>query len=206
MDSQTITTLFLDVGGVLASNGWDHTMRRDAANRFGLDYDEMNDRHHLTFDTYEEGRLSLDEYLDRVVFHRPREFTRQDFLTFMYAQSEPRREAIEYFRDLKQRHGLTVAAVSNEGRELTEYRIRKFDLMPLFDCYLASAFVGRRKPDLLLYRLALDVVQARPDQVAYVDDRLMYVEVASSLGIHGIQHSDLATTREALAGLGLALE
>ena len=50
MHSQ-ITTLFLDIGGVLLTNGWDRNIRLNAAKKFGLDYDEMNERHHLIFDT-----------------------------------------------------------------------------------------------------------------------------------------------------------
>ena len=84
-----ITTLFLDIGGVLLTNGWDRNIRIRAAEKFGLDQDEMNERHHLTFDTYEEGKLSLDEYLHRVVFYQDRSFSPEEFKAFMYAQSQP---------------------------------------------------------------------------------------------------------------------
>ncbi len=65
MKTNRPTALFLDVGGVLLTNGWDRSMRQRAAETFKLDYDEMDERHHLTFDTYEEGKLSLNEYLKR---------------------------------------------------------------------------------------------------------------------------------------------
>jgi putative hydrolase of the HAD superfamily len=65
-----INTLFLDIGGVLLTNGWDHNIRKSAAEKFGLDYEEMNERHRLTFDTCELGKLSLDDYLKRVVFYQ----------------------------------------------------------------------------------------------------------------------------------------
>jgi putative hydrolase of the HAD superfamily len=123
-----ITALFLDIGGVLLTNGWDRNMRKDAAATFGLDYEEMNERHHLTFDTYEEGKLSLDEYLRRVVFYEKRPFSLEEFRAFMFAQSQPYPDMIALVQDLKSRHRLKVAAVSNEGRELTIHRIRKFEL------------------------------------------------------------------------------
>ena len=126
--SPAITTLFLDIGGVLLTNGWDHNIRRRAAEKFGLDYDEMNERHHLTFDTYEEGKLSLDGYLNRVVFYQERSFSREEFKAYMYAQSQPFPEMIELMRRLKTQYGLEVAAVSNEGRELTMYRVQQFNL------------------------------------------------------------------------------
>src|SRR5258706_16160149 len=124
--SSPITTLFLDIGGVLLTNGWDRGIRRLASEKFGLDYAEMDERHHLTFDTYEEGKLSLDEYLDRVVFYQDRSFSHDDFKAFMFAQSNPFPEMIELVRGLKHQYGLQVAAVSNEGRELTTYRVQQF--------------------------------------------------------------------------------
>ncbi len=61
MKSNEIKTLFLDIGGVLLTNGWDHNSRQKAIEYFKLDGDEMNERHHLTFDTFEEGKLTLNE-------------------------------------------------------------------------------------------------------------------------------------------------
>ncbi|WP_027191827.1 HAD family hydrolase [Fundidesulfovibrio putealis] len=199
-----VTTLFLDVGGVLLTNGWDRKGRRAAAETFGLDLDEMDERHHLTFDTYEEGKLSLDSYLDRVVFHAPRPFTRDDFRKFMFSCSQPLPGMIELVKALKKRHNLRVTVVSNEGRELTEHRIRAFGLNAFVDSFVASCFVHIRKPDTDIYTLALDVSQVRPQEVAYLDDRAMFVEVARSLQITGILHTDLETTRAKLSALGLS--
>jgi putative hydrolase of the HAD superfamily len=203
--SPTITTLFLDIGGVLLTNGWDHNIRTRAADKFGLDYEEMNERHHLTFDTYEEGKLSLDEYLNRVVFYEKRLFSREEFKAFMYAQSKPFPEMIELMRGLKAQYGLEVAAVSNEGRELTVYRVEQFQLGTFIDFFVSSCFVHYRKPDEDMYRIALDIAQARPEQVVYIDDRAMFVEVAQGLGINGIIHTGYDETRIALEGWGLRL-
>jgi putative hydrolase of the HAD superfamily len=200
-----ITTLFLDIGGVLLTNGWDHKIRARAADKFGLDYDEMNERHHLTFDTYEEGKLSLDEYLNRTVFYEKRSFSQQEFKSFMYAQSQPYPEMIGLVGGLKTRHGLRIAAVSNEGRELTAYRVQQFKLSAFIDIFVSSCFVHYRKPDVDIYRIALDIAQASPDQVVYIDDRTMFVEVARGLGIRGILHKDYKTTRKALETRGLSL-
>ena len=204
MHSQ-ITTLFLDIGGVLLTNGWDHNSRKSAAQRFGLDYDELNERHHLTFDTYEEGKLSLDKYLKRVVFYKERSFSREEFKQFMYAQSRPYLEMIELTRALKTRYSLRVATVSNEGRELTMYRVQQFNLGTFVDFFISSCFVHYRKPDEDMFRLALDVSQAKSQEVVYIDDRAMFVEVAQGLGIHGIIHSGYDTTRNSLEGLGLTV-
>jgi putative hydrolase of the HAD superfamily len=203
--SPTITTLFLDIGGVLLTNGWDHNIRTRAAEKFDLDYDEMNERHHLTFDTYEEGKLSLNEYLNRVVFYEKRSFSQEEFKAFMYAQSQPFPEMLELMLGLKNQYGLEVAAVSNEGRELTVYRVGQFKLSTFIDFFVSSCFVHYRKPDADMYRIALDIAQTRPEQVVYIDDRAMFVEVARGLGITGIIHTSYDETRIALEGWGLRL-
>jgi putative hydrolase of the HAD superfamily len=202
-EAPRITALFLDIGGVLLTDGWNRESRRLAAQKFELDLPEMDERHHLTFDTYEEGKLSLDEYLARLVFYEPRSFTPEAFKAFMFSRSQPFPVMIDLIRDLKRRYGLKVAAVSNEGRELTEYRIRQFNLDALIDVFVSSCFVHYRKPDADIYRMALDMTQAKADQVAYVEDRALFVQVANGLGIHGVAHRDVASTRRALAELGL---
>jgi putative hydrolase of the HAD superfamily len=204
--SSSITTLFLDIGGVLLTNGWDHNIRTRAAEKFNLDYEEMNERHHLTFDTYEEGKLSLDKYLNRVVFYQERSFSRDEFKAFLYAQSQPFPEMIELMRRLKTQYGLEVAAVSNEGRELTMYRVQQYNLGAVIDFFISSCFVHYRKPDEDIYRIALDIAQVRPERVVYIDDRAMFVEVAQSLGIGGIIHTAYETTRTALEGFGLSIK
>ncbi len=199
------TALFLDVGGVLLTNGWDRSMRRQAAKTFGLDMEDMDDRHHLTFDTYELGKLSLDEYLDRMVFYKERGFSREEFKEFMFAQSKPFPQMLDLVRNLRKAYRLKVAVVSNEGRELTVYRIQKFGLAEIADFFIASAFVHFRKPDADIYRLALDVAQVPIEQVVYIEDRLMFVEVAQGLGIRAIQHTSFESTRASLAALGLVV-
>lgn len=198
-----INTLFLDIGGVLLTNGWDRQARALAAETFDLDFAELDERHHLTYDTYEEGKLSLDEYLRRAVFYQERPFSYDDFKAFMYQYSQPLPEMLGLIRRLKTRYHLHTVAVSNEGRELTEYRVEKFDLAALIDAFISSSFVHLRKPDVDLYRLALDISQARPEQVIYLDDRLMFIEVARGLGMHSIHHKDFRATQTAFAQLGL---
>jgi putative hydrolase of the HAD superfamily len=205
MASTRITTLFLDIGGVLLSNGWDRMARKRAVEKFGLDFEEMDERHHLTFGTYEEGKLSLKDYLSRVVFYEERPFSQDSFIMFMFAQSHPYADMIDLVRRLKTLHGLKIIAVSNEGRELTEYRARRFELSTFIDCFVSSCFVHMRKPDYDIYRMAVDVAQVPREEVVYIDDRAMFVETARCLDIQGIVHKDYRSTREALAAFGLSL-
>ncbi|MFT3824331.1 MAG: HAD family phosphatase [Chitinophagaceae bacterium] len=200
-----ITTLFLDIGGVLLTNGWDRNARKLAASTFSLDLPELEERHHLTFDTYEEGKLTLDEYLSRIVFYEERSFTRDDFKEFMYAQTEPYPEMIDMVCKLKATYGLKIAIVNNEGRELNEYRIRKFRLNRFVDFFISSCFVHFRKPDADIFRIALDIALVQPQEVLYIEDRPMFVSVAEGLGINGLFHENYASTREKLNGMGLVV-
>jgi len=198
-----ITALFLDIGGVLLTNGWDRDMRRRAAAQFGLDLPEMEERHRLVFDMYEEGKSSLDDYLTKTVFYQPRTCTPEEFKAFMFAQSQPYADMVELIQTLKLRHRLKVVAVNNEGRELNAYRIQTFRLGELFDAFVCSCFVHCRKPDPDIFRLALDVAQVPPPQIAYLDDRALFAEVARDLGLQAIHHTGYESTRAAFAALAL---
>jgi putative hydrolase of the HAD superfamily len=195
MKGKEIKTLFLDIGGVLLTNGWDHNSRKKAIDHFKLDGDEMNERHHLTFDTFEEGKLTLNEYLKRVVFYKKRNFSEDDFRKFMFNQSASYADAIHFFKELKKKNKLRVIAISNEGRELNNYRINKFKLNKLFDAFVSSSYVHYRKPDIDIFRMASDISQTLPENSLYIDDRDMFVEVAQSLGMHGIHYKGLAEAK-----------
>ena len=201
--SAPITALFLDIGGVLLTDGWGHAFRKLAANHFKLNWVEMEIRHNQAFDTYEEGKLTLEEYLGRVVFYKKRPFTRIQFRKFMFAQSKPYPQMIELVRKLKAKYGLKIIVVSNEGRELNAYRIRKFKLDGFVDSFISSCFVHIRKPDVDIFRLALDTSQAPARQVVYIENTPMFVKIAEGLGIRSILHTDYKSTCAKLASIGL---
>jgi len=198
-----ITCLFVDIGGVLLTDGWGHHARKLAAANFKLELDELNERHSLTFGTFEEGKLTLEEYLGRVVFHKERPFTRAQFKRFMFERSEPYTEMIALIRQLKAKYGLKIVAVSNEAQELNAYRIRKFKLAGFIDSFISSCFVHLRKPDADMFQLALDIAQVPAGKMIYIENTAMFVQVAESLGIRSILHTDHISTRARLASMGL---
>ena len=200
-----ITTLFLDIGGVLLSNGWGHESRKAAADFFKLNYNDMQDRHKLTMVTYEEGKLTLSEYLNRIVFYQKRPFTLSQFREFMFAQTTPYLEMIEFIQQLKEKYQLKIAVINNEGRELNEYRIKKFQLNQFVDFFISSCVVHFRKPDADIYRVALDIAQVPAEHAVYIEDIQMFVDVAGDLGIHGIRHKNYLSTSEELASMGLKI-
>jgi len=208
MNKQThpITALFLDIGGVLLTNGWGHESRQLAAREFDLDPAEMETRHRLNFETYEVGKLTLEEYLSRVVFYQPRPFTEGQFRKFMFAQSTPYPEMIALVAHLKAKYGLKIVVVSNEGRELNAHRIRTFHLDAVVDAFISSCFVHLRKPDVDIFKLALDIAQTPAPQVLFIDNTLMFVQIAEGLGIQGILHTDYRSTCARLASFGLQID
>ena len=201
--STEITTLFLDVGGVLLTNGWDHHARRRAAKNFNLQWTEMEDRHRLVFETHEEGKITFEEYLGRVVFYKKRPFTRSQFRRFMFTQSKPYSEMLDLAAQLKVRYELKIAVVSNESREVNAYRIRKFKLNGFVDSFISSCFVHIRKPDADIFRLALDIAQTPARHVLYIENAPMFVQIAEGLGIRSILHTDYKSTCAKLASFGL---
>lgn len=205
MDKKIIKSLFLDIGGVLISNGWDRYARQKAITKFKLDPDELSDRHHIFFETYEAGKLTLKEYISNVIFYKTRSFTEADFVNFMYGQSKRVKDSIEYFMAVKKKYKLNVIALSNEGRELNEYRIKTFDLDKLFNSFVSSCYVHLRKPDKEIFRMACDISFTEPQQALFIDDRIIHVEIAQSLGINAIQFKSLKETKKLMGSYGFII-
>ncbi len=198
-----IKYLFVDIGGVLLSDGWVHEFRKLAAKKFDLNAEELEKRHNQAFDTYEEGKLTITEYLKRVVFYEKRSFTPAQFKKFMFDQSKPYPEMIDLIRRIKAQYGLKIIVLSNEARELNAYRIRKFKLKEFVDFFVSSCYVHLRKPDEDIFRLALDTAQAPARQVVYIENTPMFVKIAEGLGIRSILHTDYKSTCSKLSALGL---
>lgn len=195
--------IFFDIGGVLLSNGWGHESRQAAAEKFGFDYEEMNRLHEFIFNVYEIGRITLDEYLDTVLFYQQRSFSREEIKSFMFAQSTELPQTLSWLIQWKQQHRdrFRVMSINNEGRELNDYRIRKFGLHRFFDAFISSCEVGMRKPDPGIFRLAIGIAGAKPEECFYFDDRAFLVEAAAKTGIQSYQHKSFHTTKEILESL-----
>lgn len=200
---RSTTCLFLDIGGVLLTDGWDRHARKRTATHFKLERTEMEDRHQLTWDTYQLGKFTPQEYLDRAVFYKARPFTRAQFRRYMFAQSKPYSATIQLVPRLKARNGLKIAVLSNEGRELNAYRIRRSKLDGFVDFFISSCFVQLLKPDPDILRLALDVAQVPARKVIYLENTPMFTQVAEAFGIRSILHTDYESTRAKFAAFGL---
>ena len=201
MENSDLRILFFDIGGILLSNGWGHESRKEAAEKFGLDYDEVNSLHNFIFNVYEIGSITLNEYLDRVIFNHPRDFVREDFKEFMYAQSKELPDMLQWLKEWKKDCGFRIISINNEGKELNDYRVQKFKLHECFDAFISSCEVKMRKPDPGIWQLAMGIAQASPEQCVYFDDRIMFANLASSLGLRSYQHKDFESTKTILEEL-----
>lgn len=200
---RAITTLFFDIGGVLLTNGWDRHMRRAAVDRFGLDWDELQDRHEQVVSEFETGRLSLANYLRHTVFYRQRDFSADEFRAYMEAQSQPHEATLSLARELAAGGKYRFGTINNESRELNRYRIERFGLREVFHLFVTSCYVGMRKPDPAIYRLALELTQCDPEECVFVDDRLLNIEAAIEAGLRTVHHRTAGELRAELAGLGV---
>jgi putative hydrolase of the HAD superfamily len=201
----TIRALFWDIGGVLLSNAWDHTQRIQALQHFQLEEAEFRDRHEMVVSSFERGKITLDEYLDRTVFYRPRPFTRESFLQYMHSLSQPYPENLKFAQALTDSGKFLMGTINNESRELNYYRMEKFGLRNIFRLFFSSCFVGLRKPEEGIYRLALDITQIPPEECCFIDDRALNLECALKLGMHTIEMDSLDQLRDDLAKLGVRL-
>jgi len=200
-----IKALFVDIGEVLLTDGWNPASSRVVAEKFGLDLEELNKRHKEALGAYELGKLTVTEFLKLVAFQEKRNFTLAQFKKFMFEQSKPYPEMIALVSRLKEKYALKIIVVSNEGHGLNEYRISKFKLDRIVDSFISSCFVHIRKPDPDIFHIALDSARLKANQVIYIENTAMFVEVAQGLGIKSILHTDYKSTRSELASYGLKL-
>jgi putative hydrolase of the HAD superfamily len=205
MQPSVLKVLFLDIGGVLLTNGWGHESRQRAAAIFDFDYDEMNRLHEFIFNIYEIGKITLDEYLNTVLFYKPRAFTKEDFISFMYSESKQLPHMLEWLVNWKEtQDNVKIISINNEGKELNDYRIKKFGLHRCFDAFISSSEVGMRKPDPGIFKLALGIAQVSTQECLYFDDRPMLVEAAKKVGLPAILHTEFETIKVVLEKYGSA--
>ena len=196
-------TLFFDLGGVLLTNGWDTASRRKAAETFGLDFPEFQTRHEMLKTAFETGRLSLDHYVNKAVFHRPRPFTAHEFKTFMFGQSQLLGDTLDFVRALAATGQYRLYTLNNESRELHEHRVKAFGLHQVFRGFLASCYLGQVKPNEDIYLNALGIAATHRDQAVFIDDRELNVEPALALGLNAYHFQGLDGLREFLKERGV---
>jgi putative hydrolase of the HAD superfamily len=193
-----ITTMFWDIGGVILTNGWGRASREEAAKVFDFDWEEFQDRHDLCFPALDAGLITLHEYLDRTIFHRPQPFTREEFIAFMLEQSKEFTQTRAVLDEATRTGKYFIGAINNEPLELNQYRIETFDLRRNFEVFFSSCYVRSRKPEATIFRVALEVSQRPPESCIFIDDRPLNLEVPRRLGMHVIHYKDAEGLRAEL--------
>jgi len=98
-----------------------------------------------------------------------------------------------------------MSTINNESKELNLFRIQTFGLREIFSLFVSSCFVGLRKPEDGIYRLALEIAQRAPEECCFVDDRPLNLDSASRLGMQVIRMENAEQLRQDLQKLGVAL-
>ncbi|MBI3403887.1 MAG: HAD family phosphatase [Acidobacteria bacterium] len=200
-----VTTVFWDIGGVILTNGWDRTARKQAAAQFHLDWEDFQDRHDLAFPAFETGQTTIGQYLERTIFYRPRPFTQEEFKAYMFAQSQPYPESLAVLNKVRRAGRYLLATINNEPLEINEARIKQFNLHEVFTAFFSSCYLGFRKPDAAIYRIALAVTQRAPEECVFVDDRALNLECAQKLGMRTIHYQTPGQLHEDLRRNGVEL-
>ena len=193
-----IRHIFFDIGGVLGSNGWDHVQRERAVEHFNLKAEDFEWRHKEVIAEWEEGKITIDEYLEIAVFHTRRTFSREEFIEFMYSQSVPDEDTIAIARLLSRHAGYTLMTLNNESEELNKYRIEKFGISQIFEAFLSSCWLGARKPIRRFYNRGLGIAHAEAATSLFIDDRQQNLISASTLGMNVVHFTSATQLRSDL--------
>lgn len=199
-----IKLLFLDIGGVLLSDGWNHASRLEAIEKFDLESIQFQKDHAVAFPLFENGKLTLAQYLDAVIFNVERNFTKEDFTAFMFAKSTQLPDFLPWLVDWKKKNNIKIFSINNEGKEFNDYRIKQFNLHDCFDAFISSCEVGFSKPDPSIFKLALGIAQEEPADCLYFDDRAIHVAIAKQMGINAHVHSNFEQSKKILESINKA--
>lgn len=202
-----IRAVFWDIGGVLLTNGWDHKERAQLYSQFGVDKGPVEERHEEPNDLWEKGKITVWEYLERVIFFEPRDFTPEQFFQAMKEQSQVLNPgSFQILRALAAQKEYKLVMLNNESAELNDYRIEQFGLAQAFDFFICSAYVGLRKPSRVMFETALQLTQVAARDVVFVDDRAGNCESAASTGMHAIHFQSPQQFGAKLQELGVVFQ
>ena len=196
--------ILFDVGGVLLTNGWDHRERNLVLEQFRLDRAEFEARHPQPNDAWERDAITAKDYLDATVFYEPRDFTTDDFMQAVFAQSVPLPQgALSILQELAASGKWMLGCLNNEAREPNEYRFRKYNLRDAFDVSLSSCYMGLRKPHPEMYKRALDILGKPAERILFIDDRAENAQGARDAGMKAIRFEGAEQLRRDLETLGV---
>jgi putative hydrolase of the HAD superfamily len=107
--------------------------------------------------------------------------------------------------ELKKR-GILTAILSNMGDNVLEKMMREFDWLPRFDVLVWSFQLRMAKPDPAIYHHVLKELGVSAEEALFIDDKLVNVHAAQTLGMQAIQFTNVERLRVDLIAAGLDSE
>lgn len=199
--SASISVIVFDVGGVLSKDMIEtklidlataHDLDVDALLRVGSEYRERADL----------GEISDEDFWVQVLDHFDVQATSQDTEIDSYI------ELVEGTLNIAKALSRTyrTAILSNDSREMSELRRKKFGFDALFNPIIISGNVGVTKPDARIYRILLEELGIPANECLFIDNNLQNVEAARSVGIQAIRFTSAIQLGQTLLELGIRLD
>lgn len=91
----------------------------------------------------------------------------------------------QIIRKLKNRYELLC--LSNTNQWQFDFCMQSFPVLKNFDSFVLSFEIGKKKPDKIIYKKALEQTSALPQECLYIDDIKKFTDAAEDNGIKAIQ-------------------
>lgn len=189
-----IKVIAFDFWGVFAT--LDHPMYA-YMNKRGIDPKKYSESIHNLIIAHDLGKLTEQKLLEQcskiIGLELPYELCR-----FTFRKELLNKNLIEIVKKLKSQYKLVL--FSNNSKEYCETYLFGTGLDKLFDDLILSYQVGFRKPAKEMYKLLIQRVGVRPEEILFVDDEISKFKVAEELGIKTFQYKN-GETDKILEGL-----
>lgn len=183
----TIRAVFFDVGGVIVHEN-NQDKRHEWEARLGLAQGELR---RIVLSSPSAVQAPTGGVAEQVVWQEVGQRLglaadqlpqlQRDF----WAGEELDAELVPFIQNLRPRYKIGI--ISNAWSDARFFHNSKFKLNTWTDIAVYSAEVKLVKPDPRIYQLALAQLGARADKSVFVDDLLVNVQAAQSLGMCGVQ-------------------
>lgn len=184
--TENISTVFWDVGAVLFSEAQisrrEFKPVRDLLGVSVEESDQIFDEHWLN--EVRLGEISEDEFWKFYLDVSRKKPTIEEIKTLYRNCIRVNNELWNFVKGLAEKYDQYV--LSNHGREWMQFLSQKWQFSKYFKDIYCSAWLGVAKPERKFYEIAIKESGEVPKEILYIDDNSKNVDVASSMGIHGI--------------------
>jgi putative hydrolase of the HAD superfamily len=189
-----IKFIVFDLGGVVfSSDGASYEGREKLAEKFGIDKNKLHEFWFKKKNLLITGKMPEEEFLKEIVRLSKKKTSIEELKRILRDENKIDKDMINLLNKLKENYSLAV--LNNEIKELNEDRIDKFNLREYFKLIISSCDVGFAKPDSEIYRILLNKINARPEEIVFIDNRIENLAPAEKLGIktHLFENKDKLT-------------